>query len=170
MSWVHRMARCSRHGGSNSGPLTVAVALGSNLGNRRGHLDFAVERLRLLLGDLKISGYYDTEPVGVPAPQPRFLNAAAVGITPIPARELLDALLAIEQERDRQRPFPNAPRTLDLDLVLFGNQIIDQPGLMVPHPRFRERRFVLEPLAEIAADLRDPVSGRTIGELLLASR
>jgi 2-amino-4-hydroxy-6-hydroxymethyldihydropteridine diphosphokinase len=150
--------------------VTVAVALGSNLGNRRGHLDFAAERLRLLLDDLNVSRYYDTEPVCVPAPQPRFLNAAAVGTTAIRARELLDALLAIEHERDRRRPFPNAPRTLDLDLVLFGNQIIDEPGLMVPHPRFRERRFVLEPLAEIAPELRDPVSGRTVGELLLASR
>ena len=83
-------------------------------------------------------------------------------------RPLLDALLAIECARDRQRPYANAPRTLDLDLILFGDAVIDEPGLVVPHPRFRERRFVLAPLAEIAPELRDAVTGRTIAELLLA--
>ena len=107
-------------------------------------------------------------PVGVVGPQPLFLNAAAVGETALPARALLDALLAIERERGRERPYPNAPRTLDLDLILFGETVIDEPGLIVPHPRFRERRFVLEPLAEIAPDLRDPVTGKTVGELLAA--
>ncbi len=81
------------------------------------------------------------------------------------AREVLDALLDIEAARGRQRPHPSAPRTLDLDVVLFGNQIINEPGLVVPHPRFRDRRFVLEPLAEIAAGWRDPVTGKTVGEL-----
>ena len=80
-------------------------------------------------------------------------------------REKLTMLL-IERDAGRERPYPGAARTLDLDLVLYGDQIVDEPGLVVPHPRFRDRRFVLEPLAEIAPELRDPVSRKTIGELL----
>jgi 2-amino-4-hydroxy-6-hydroxymethyldihydropteridine diphosphokinase len=98
--------------------------------------------------------------------QPPFLNAAAAGETTLAARALLDALLAVERERGRERPHPNAARTLDLDLVLFGDGVIDEPGLVVPHPRFRERRFVLEPLAEVAPRMVDPVTGETIAELL----
>jgi 2-amino-4-hydroxy-6-hydroxymethyldihydropteridine diphosphokinase len=144
----------------------VAVSLGSNLGDRRAHLDHAVAALQHLLANLSVSPYYDTAPVGVRGPHPVYLNAAAVGDTPLPARSLLDALLAIEGTRGRLRPHANAPRTLDLDLILFGDRVIDEPGLVLPHPRFRERRFVLEPLAQIAPDLRDPVSGKTVGELL----
>jgi len=148
--------------------VAAAVALGSNLGDRRSHLDFAIERLRPLLSDLKVSRYDDTVPVGVPGEQPMFLNAVAVGRAALGARDLLRALLAIERERGRERPFPNAPRTLDLDLILLGDQVIAEPDLIVPHPRFRERRFVLEPLVEIAADLVDPVTGRRVEELLQA--
>jgi len=145
----------------------VAIALGSNLGDRAAHLDFAVSRLRSAFPNLKVSRYYDTEPVDVPGEQGRFLNAAAVGDTTAPAREVLELLLSIERERGRERPFPNAARTLDLDLILFGSAVIDEPGLVVPHPRFRERRFVLEPLAEIAPDFVDPVTGLTVRELLI---
>jgi len=146
----------------------VAVALGSNLGERRAHLDSAVASLRSLLRGLTVSTYHDTVPVGVAGPQPLYLNAAAVGDTLLPARALLDALLGIESARGRLRPHPNAPRTLDLDLILYGGSLIDEPGLVVPHPRFRERRFVLEPLAEIAPELRDPVTGKTVADLLAA--
>ena len=104
-------------------------------------------------------------PVGVD-PQPLFLNAAAVGETSLSARELLDLLLATELAFGRARPYPGAPRTLDLDLVLYAGAVLDEPGLIVPHPRFRERRFVLEPLAEVAAGWTDPVTGRTVEELL----
>jgi 2-amino-4-hydroxy-6-hydroxymethyldihydropteridine diphosphokinase len=146
----------------------VAIALGSNLGNRREHLDFAVSKLQGLLRNLSVSRYYDTAPVGASGPQPLYLNAAAVGDTRLSARQLLDVLMAIERERGRERPHPNAARTLDLDLILFGNSIIDQPALSVPHPRFRERRFVLDPLAEIASDFVDPVTGTTIADLRAA--
>ena len=146
----------------------VAIALGSNVGDRRAHLDFAVSRLRTLLTSLTVSLYYDTVPVGVSGLQAMYLNAAATGETRLSARALLDALLAIEQEGGRERPYANAPRTLDLDLILLGDVVLEEPGLTVPHPRFRGRRFVLEPLAAVAPDLRDPVSGKTIAELLTA--
>ena len=102
--------------------MTAAIALGSNLGDRRAHLDFAVSRLQTLLADLRVSPYYETAPVGLIGPQSLFLNAAAVGETSWSARALLDALLAIEQERGRERPRPNVSRTLDIDLILFGRR------------------------------------------------
>jgi 2-amino-4-hydroxy-6-hydroxymethyldihydropteridine diphosphokinase len=147
--------------------VSCAVALGSNLGDRHAHLDFAVASLRPLLANLSVSSYRDTVPVGVVGPHPVYLNAAAVGDTAYSPRALLEALLAIENARGRERPHPNAPRTLDLDLILFGEVVVAEPTLMVPHPRFRERRFVLEPLSEIAPALRDPVTGRTMIELFL---
>jgi 2-amino-4-hydroxy-6-hydroxymethyldihydropteridine diphosphokinase len=144
----------------------VAVALGSNLGDRRAHLAFAIARLQTILTDCRVSTWYETVPAGTHVAQPMYLNAAAVGSTTLGARELLETLLDIEQERGRTRPHPNAARTLDLDLVLFGDAVISEPGLVVPHPRFRERRFVLEPLAEIAPDLVDPVTGASVRALL----
>lgn len=121
-----------------------------------------------VIADLRVSTFHDTDPVGV-GEQPRFLNAAAVGHTELTARALLDVLLEIEGHYGRTRPFPGAPRTLDLDLILYGAAVIDEPGLIVPHPRFRERVFVLQPLAEIAADWLDPVTGRSVGELAVAT-
>ena len=93
-------------------------------------------------------------------------QVSAIGVTSVPPRGLLDSLLEVERERGRDRPSPNAPRTLDLDLILYGDLVVDEPGLIVPHPRFGERRFVLEPLAEIAPDLVDPVTNLTVAELL----
>ena len=144
----------------------VAIALGSNLGDRHAHLDFAVSRLSSSFANLQVSRYYETEPVDVPGPQSLFLNAAAVGDIAASAREILEMLMAIERERGRERPFQHAARTLDLDLILRGTSVLDEPGLIVPHPRFRERRFVLEPLAEIAPEMVDPVTGSTVAALL----
>lgn len=147
-------------------PTRVAIALGSNLGDRDAHLDFALARLSTSIDHLQPSARYETVPVGVPDDQPDFLNAAAIGVTTLDAAAMLQTLLGIEAERGRARPHPGAARTLDLDLILFDEQVIDRPGVVVPHPRFRERRFVLEPLAEIAPGWRDPVSGLTVGQLL----
>ena len=147
--------------------IKVAIALGSNLGDRSTQLASAVERLRPALHDLRASSFYETDPVDV-APQPRFLNAAVIGTTALSPRALLDLLLAIERQHGRTRPHAGAARTLDLDLILYGSAVIDEAGLRVPHPRFRERRFVLEPLAEIAGRWIDPETGRTVSELLSA--
>jgi 2-amino-4-hydroxy-6-hydroxymethyldihydropteridine diphosphokinase len=146
--------------------IAVAIGLGSNLGDRTAHLQFARTRLAEGLVGMRVSSIHETEPVGVSMPQSRFLNQAVAGETTRSPREILDWLLAIEQARGRQRPFRGAPRSLDLDLILAGDHVTREPGLTLPHPRFRERRFVLEPLAEIAPEMVDPVSGKTVRELL----
>ncbi|MPY87624.1 MAG: 2-amino-4-hydroxy-6-hydroxymethyldihydropteridine diphosphokinase [Luteitalea sp.] len=142
----------------------VAIALGSNLGDRRTHLEYALVRLAEHVSSLTTSSVHDTTAVA-PEPQPDFLNAAVVGVTVLAPRELLDFLLQIEQERGRSRLHACAPRTLDLDLILYGERIVDEPGLHVPHPRFRDRLFVLDPLSEIASDWIDPITGMTVASL-----
>lgn len=146
--------------------IPVAVALGSNQGDRQSHLDYAVVRLATVLSHLRQSHVIETAPEGVPDEQPPYLNAVVVGECRLPPRALLARLLTIEQERGRERAFRYAARTLDLDLVLYGGLVLDEEGLQVPHPRFRERRFVLAPLAELAGEWTDPVTGLSISALL----
>ena len=145
----------------------IAIGIGSNLGDRRSAIAFAADRLRPYVADLTLSEVIETDPEGEGAEdQPLYLNAVVVGETTLGARETLNALIAIEQAFGRERPYPGAPRTLDLDLLLFGDQILDDPDLQVPHPRFRERFFVLGPLAQVAPELVDPITGLRVGQLL----
>ncbi len=146
-------------------PRRVAVALGSNVGDRVAHLAHAVDRLRTLLSDVVVSRFIETVPDHDPD-DPLFLNGALVGTTEETPERLLVTLLAIERERGRERHHAGAPRTLDLDLVLVGGLRVDSATLRLPHPRFRSRRFVLDPLADIAPNLVDPVTGRSMRELL----
>ncbi len=144
----------------------IVVALGSNLGPRATHLRHAVERLAGLLDDLRVSPFVDTAPVGTPDAQAPYLNAVAVGASSRSPRDLLAHLQRIEAECGRTRPYRYAPRTLDLDLILCGAEVVEEADLQVPHPRFRERAFVLEPLCGLAPGLRDPVTGLTVQQLL----
>lgn len=150
-------------------PVIAAVALGSNLGDRRAHIDFAFGALGGLPDSRLVarSSVVETAPVG-PVEQGAYLNAAALLETSLSARDLLDRLLSVELQRgrDRGREQRWGPRTLDLDLLLYGDRVIDEPGLSVPHPRLHERLFVLHPLAKIAPDLVVPGLGKTIAGLL----
>ena len=144
------------------------IGLGANLGDREGNVRRAFAALAELPGTrlLAASSLYRSAPVGVSA-QPDFVNAVAEITTALGARALLEALLAAERRSGRRREFPGAPRTLDLDLLLYGDRVIDEPGLIVPHPRMHERAFVLAPLAEIAPDIAIPGKG-CAGALLAA--
>jgi len=148
--------------------VTAAIALGSNLGDRAATLQSAIQQLWQLGTVTAVSSFYETDPVGY-LDQPQFLNAAALLETTLPPLELLESLLAIERAfgRHRSATVPKGPRTLDLDLLLYGDQVLDTPTLTLPHPAMHERRFVLAPLAEIAPHLRHPVLRRTMRELLL---
>ena len=147
---------------------TAYIGLGANLG-RRGHTlrcALAMLNARADLSVVAVSDFIETPPVGGPAGQPPFLNAAAELRTALPPRELLAALQAVEDHFGRTREVRWGPRTLDLDLLLYGSLVTDGPGLRVPHPRMHERLFVLEPLAQIAPDAVHPTLGKTLRALL----
>lgn len=143
---------------------TVYLSLGSNLGDRAANLRDAIARLAQLGEVSAVSSYYETEPVDV-LTQPWFLNCAVAMATDKMPRQFLAMLQRIEQEMGRKRTLPKGPRVIDLDILLFGSSVVDLPQLTIPHAAMHERRFVLEPLAEIAAEVRHPVFKRTIREL-----
>ena len=145
------------------------IGLGGNLDDRVTYLERAAEALRdePEIEVVAVSSFRETEPVGL-REQPRFLNAAVAVETALSARDLLARLLAIERSLGRERTGPRfGPRTIDLDLLLYGEETIDEPGLTVPHPRLAERRFALEPLAELDSELALP-DGRRLSDLLEA--
>jgi 2-amino-4-hydroxy-6-hydroxymethyldihydropteridine diphosphokinase len=146
----------------------ACIALGSNLGDRRGMLAGAIAALAGTGGVVvqRVSSFHETEPVGGPPGQGLFLNAAAVLETTLDPFALLHVLQEIEERFGRARTVHWGERTLDLDLLLFGDQIVDTPELTIPQPRMAVRRFVLAPLAEIAPEAVDPVTRRTIVDLL----
>ena len=144
----------------------VYLSLGSNLGDREANLRTAIEKLGEIGHVAAVSSFYETEPVDVPAGQPWFLNCAVKLDTEKMPRQLIAAILVIEQSMGRQRkPQQKTPRAIDIDILLFGSSVIELPSLTIPHPRLHERRFVLEPLAEIAPDARHPIFKRSIREL-----
>lgn len=149
----------------------IAIALGSNLAAREAAIRKAADVLATFLHNFTLSSIIETAPVGAALENdPPYLNAVGVGESDRPVREIFQQLRAIENDAGRTRPYQGAPRTLDLDLILAGDEVVEEGDLQVPHPRFRERLFVLDPLAEIAPDLIDPVTGFSIRELQDAVR
>jgi 2-amino-4-hydroxy-6-hydroxymethyldihydropteridine diphosphokinase len=142
----------------------VYLSLGSNLDDRAANLHTAIEKLASLGKAVAVSSFYETEPVEMTA-QPWFLNCAIKLDTEKMPRQLIAGILALEQGMGRQRKQKKGPRTIDIDVLLFGSSIIELPSLTVPHPKMHERRFVLEPLVEIAPAARHPVLRRTVREL-----
>jgi 2-amino-4-hydroxy-6-hydroxymethyldihydropteridine diphosphokinase len=142
----------------------VYLSLGSNVGDRAANLRTAINRVSSLGDVMAVSSFYETEPVEFAA-QPWFLNCAVELDTEKMPKQLLAGILDIEREMGRRRVQKKGPRTLDIDILLFGNSIIQTKGLTIPHPAMHERRFVLEPLAEIAPEARHPVIKRTVREL-----
>jgi 2-amino-4-hydroxy-6-hydroxymethyldihydropteridine diphosphokinase len=146
---------------------TAYLSFGSNLGDRAANLRAAVTQLDVAGRLLAVSALYETQPVDVPD-QPWFLNCVAAIATDKTPRELLQLALQVEAAMGRLRMSEKGPRKIDIDVVLFGNYVVDEPGLRIPHPATHRRRFVLEPLVEIAPEARHPELGKTARELLAA--
>ncbi|MCU1323379.1 MAG: 2-amino-4-hydroxy-6-hydroxymethyldihydropteridine pyrophosphokinae [Acidobacteriaceae bacterium] len=148
-------------------PEVAAIALGSNMGDREGNLFDAVARLGALGVVRAVSSFYDTAPVGY-VDQPRFLNGALLLETSLGPVELLRGLLEVELAMGRERMIDKGPRVIDVDLLFYGGVVMATEELTLPHPAMGERRFVLEPLAEIAGEMVHPVVGVSVGEMLKA--
>lgn len=145
---------------------SVLIGLGSNLGDRANHLMSGVEALRRIGDVMAVSNVYETDPVGVSERQPAYLNMVVSLATEFAPSSLLDELLCVERIQGRHRQHRNAPRTLDLDLLAYGDLVLHRQDLTVPHPRLHERAFVLVPLMEVAPGFRHPVTGATLPEMM----
>jgi 2-amino-4-hydroxy-6-hydroxymethyldihydropteridine diphosphokinase len=145
--------------------VTAYIGVGTNLGERGANLLAAVSMLREVAQVTAVSGIYETDPVGY-ADQPHFWNAVVQITTSLSPAELLERLLEIEQRMGRARSFRNAPRVIDLDILLYGDVVLDVAGLKLPHPRMTGRAFVLKPLVELDPLLRHPVSGLRFNDIL----
>ncbi len=143
----------------------VYLGLGSNLGDKRGNIEQAVERLREISSGVTVSSMYETAPVGVTL-QPSFVNAVCGMWTDLDVYELLRELRDIQRDAGVRGPVLNGPRALDVDILLYGSLVVDLPHLTVPHPRMTEREFALRPLAEIAPGVMHPVMKKTAAEML----
>jgi 2-amino-4-hydroxy-6-hydroxymethyldihydropteridine diphosphokinase len=144
---------------------TIYLGLGTNVGERRANLRGALDELNQLVTITAVSAIYETDPVGY-ADQPRFWNIVAAAQTTLAPVELLERIIGIEKQMGRERTFRNAPRIIDIDILLYGDAVLNEPDLELPHPRMTERAFVLAPLVEIAPNLTHPLTRKLYRDML----